>query len=727
MVLFASFCASAKDEKNYADYANLLIGTDMFHAPKYNGNNSLDPDFGLYANEIVGPRMPNGPVSPSPLTSFQGITYHARGSGYCHSDKYIMGFSQINTEYNSFCCPIVMPIVGKLYTDSGDTGNVKGYRAKKDSESEIAKPYYYTVKLKDSGVKVEITCSENVGVYRFTFPKSRSSKILIDAGTTHRFSYVKDADIKIVNNDTIEGFQDLFIRPNFRFYGTKLYFVAKFDREILNNGTWFGEKIYSQDSARRLNAKYTPKTKIGAFMDFMTEENEQVNMKIAISFESIEDAYKKLQEQTPDWNFDATKQKAKDAWNAYLSRIEVEGGTQAQKTLFYTSMVRSANFSSVETIAMLSTMNYQVLFLTSPDKVVEKIDGIVKSGYVRRGFFGNGMISNSLAFYRRGAKIDLASIFNTYYKLLTDPKYERYAEYMKLGYLPFVERNTGVYKMNEDCANRTLGYAYEYYCLAEMAKILGDNEKADFLMKYSHGWKNVFDPVTKFVRGKTADGKWLEPFDPNVATLRSPYNEGNAWHYSFMVFHDIPELTKLMGGRKAFIAKLDEMFKAPYKSVFRDVSGMIGAYTHGNGNDRYIPYLYTELGCPWKTQKMVRFILDTLYKPIAGGLTNNDDYANMSGWYVMSAMGMYPPINIAASDNFVLAAPIFKKITIRLPELIYGGNTFTIECENYDEKNIYATSVELDGKPLENFKLPMDALKKNKRLVFKMSSIPKKE
>ena len=724
VVSFGTFCIAA-DSARLADNANLLLGTDIFPYPELAGHNSLDPDFGLYANEIVGPRMPDGMVSPSPLTSFRGVTMHARGAGYCHSDKYIIGFSQLNTEYNSYMNPVIMPSVGRLYTASGDADGSEGYRVEKDSSSEIAKPYYYTVSLKN-GVKAEITTTKHVGVYRYTFPKSFQSKILLDLAATHRHSKITDAWIRIVDSTTIEGYQKLKLIQSFNYYGNNVYFVAKFDKPYRCFAVWNDKRIYQTDFGVRYAEKSGGVSKLGVFADYCTDEGEQIQVKIAVSPTSIEDARAKLEAEAPNWDFDATAQKCKNAWNDFFSKIQVEGGTDAQKALFYTSILRCAKFANVENISMLSTMNYQVLFLLDPESIAEKIRDIVKTKYVRRGFFGNGFVPYSLSFYRRGVKdIDLKAIYELYFNLVNDPKYERYAEFIKLGYLPYIPRENGVYKMNDDCANRTLGYAYEFYCLAEMAKEIGrPQSEMDFLLKHSKNYKNLLDPKTGFIRAKTADGKWLEPFDPADSSLRSPYNEGNAWQYTYMILHDIPELIKIAGGNDAFVAKLDKLFTTPNHNAICDVSGMIGCYTHGNGNDRFIPYLYVEAGAPHKTQKMVRHIMDTMYKNAPGALPNNDDYGNLSGWYVMSAMGLYPPINAAAADNFVLGSPLFKKITLRLPEYIYGGNTFTIECENYAPENIYVEWVELDGKRLDNFKMPIDALRTGKKLVFKMSPKP---
>ncbi len=707
------------------DYTNLLLGTDIFPYPELAGHNSQDPDFGLYANEIVGPRMPDGMVSPSPLTSFRGITYHARGAGYCHSDKYIIGFSQLNTEYNSYMNPIIMPVVGRLYTASGDADDTVGYRVEKDSATEIAKPYYYTVQLKN-GVKAEITTTKHVGFYRYTFPKSVKSKILLDLAATHKHSKITDAWLKVVDNNTVEGYQKLDLPQSFNYYGNNVYFVAKFDKPYRCFALWNDKQIYQTDWALRQVEKSGGVSKLGMFGDYCTSEGEQIQVKIAISPISIKDAYAKLESETPNWDFAATAEKCKNAWENLFSKIQVEGGSDDQKALFYTSILRCARFAEVENISMLSTMNYQVLFLLEPEAIRDKIDGIVKSGYVRRGFFGNGFVPYSLSFYRRGVKeIDLKTIYAKYFKLVNDPKYERYGDFLKYGYLPYIHRESGVYEMNDDCANRTLGYAYEFYCLAEMAKEIGrPQSEIDFLVKNSKNYKNLLDPKSGFIRAKTADGKWLEPFDPAASSLRSPYNEGNAWQYTYMILHDIPELIKITGGNEAFVAKLDKLFTTPNHNAICDVSGMIGCYTHGNGNDRFIPYLYVEAGAPHKTQKWVRYIMDTMYKNATGSLPNNDDYGNLSGWYVMSAMGLYPPINTAAGDEFVLGSPLFKKITLKLPEYIYGGNTFTIECENYAPENIYVESVELDGKKLENFKMPISALKTGKKLVFKMSPTP---
>ncbi|QGY47793.1 hypothetical protein GM418_30280 [Maribellus comscasis] len=701
-----------------ADYVNFLIGTDVFEDAKYNGNNPVHPDSAMYGNEIPGPKMPDGIINPSPVTSFKGVFYHSRGAGYCYSDESIMGFTNLPTEYNFYNNLLLMPTVGRLYTRPGELSSPKdGYRSRKNFENEIAKPYYYSVVLKDYDIKAELTTTNHVALHSYTFPKSDSSKILLDLGICHKNSRIISSLAQIRDNNTITGKQIIEANKShlFQYYGEEIFFAIKFSRKFEDYGMWdnFENKIYN--GRENIEGK-----QVGVFVDYKTDDKEKIFVKVSISLISIEDALKNIESELPSWSFDQIKNQCKVAWNDILSRIEIEGGNKSQRTLFYTSLARSLNTG----VFMGWFDNYEILFLLQPERVVNRANSNDWST-LYRGFIGFEQFPAVLSYYLRGAKdIDIKTIYDAYYKRMTNPEVERYGDFFRYGYIPYNYRtDEQSTTMEDDCVNRTLGYAYAFNCLSYMAEELGEKQEAKYLKKFSDNYKNIFDKKTGFMRAKLRDGSWLEPFDPTQSYLREIYKEGNAWQYTWMVPHDIPGLINLMGGKYAFANKLDELFTTPYKYVHRNTSGMIGNYTHGNGIDRYIPYLYSEAGFPSKTQKMVRTILDTLYRATPGGLTNNDDYGKMSAWYVYSAMGFLPPLD-ATSENYILGAPLFKKITIHFSDYIYNNNTFTIECENYSPENIYAKSVKLDGKTLNNFKLPFDAFINGQRLVFQMSHVP---
>ena len=719
LIFFETENAHSQDNKlSPADCVNFLIGTDVFDDVKYNGNNPTHPDTANYGNDIPGPKIPYGLVNPSPVSSFYGIHGHSRGAGYCYSDESIMGFSNLTTEYNFYTNLLLMPTVGKLYTRPGELNSPKdGYRSRKSFENEIAKPYYYSVVLKDYSIKAEMTTTNHVALHSYTFPKSDSSKILLDLGVCAKNSRIISSSAQINDSNTITGKQIIDANKSdlFQYYGEEIFFAIKFSRKFENYGMWDNIENNIYNARDNIEGK-----QVGVFVDYKTDDKEKIFVKVSISLISIEDALKNIESELPGWSFDQIKNQCKVAWNNILSRIEIEGGNKSQRTLFYTSLARCLNTG----VFMGWFDNYEILFLLQPERVVNKANSNDWST-LYPGFIGYEQFPLILSYYRRGAKdIDIKTIYDAYYKRMTNPKVERYGDFFKYGYIPYNDKADEQSTTKEtDCVNRTLGYAYAFNCLSYMAEELGEKQEAKYLKKFSDNYKNVFDKKTGFMRAKLRDGSWLEPFDPTKTYHHEEYREGNAWQYTWMVPHDIPGLINLMGGKYAFANKLDELFTTPYKHAMWDVSGMIGNYTHGNGTDRYVPYLYSEAGFPSKTQKIVRTILDTLYRATPGGLTNNDDYGKMSAWYVYSAMGFLPPLD-ATSENYILGAPLFKKITIHFPNYIYNNNTFTIECENYSPDNIYAKSVKLDGKILNNSKLPFDAFINGSKLVFEMSHVP---
>lgn len=688
------------------DWVNPLMGTDS-KVSLSNGNTY--PAIGL----------PWGMNMWTPQTGVNG-----NGWQYTYAADKIRGFKQTHqpspwmNDYGQFS---VMPVTGKLVFTENDRASWFSHKA------EISQPHYYSVYLADHDVTTEITPTERAARMRFTFPKTDSAFVVVDA--FDRGSYIRI----IPEQNKIIGYSTRYSRgklPNF-----KNYFVLVFDRPFTLTYTWRDSVL--EKSKQELEDKH-----VGAVVGFrISNRGEQVNVKVASSFISAEQAELNLKEIGSD-NFETVRQKGKDTWNKTLGRVKVEGGTVDQTRTFYSCLYRTLFFPNklYEIDAAGKVMHYSpytgeilpgymfagtgfwdtfralypFLNLLYPSINKEMQEGLIND-YKEGGFlpewsspgFADIMVGNNSASVVADAYIKGLRGYDieTLYKALihgannegpmsaVGRKGVEY--YNRLGYVPY---NV---KINENAA-RTLEYAYDDFAIYQLAKALNrPKEEVELYAKRAQNYRNLFDPSTNLMRGKNEDGTFQSPFNP--LKWGDAFTEGNSWHYSWSVFHDIQGLQNLMGGKKEFVRMLDSVFIMPpayddsyYGGVIHEIREMqianMGQYAHGNQPIQHMLYLYNYAGEPWKTQYWVREAVNRLYKPTPDGYCGDEDNGQTSAWYVFSSLGFYPVC--PATDQYVLGAPQFRKITLQLQ----NGKQFVINAPGNNANNRYVQSVLFNGK-----------------------------
>lgn len=626
-----------------------------------------------------------------------------------------------------------MPVVGTPEFDQDRRASWFSHK------SEIAKPYYYEVYLAEHDVKTELTPTDRAAMFRFTFPENEHSYVVVDAFDKGSYIKVIPEENKVIGYTTKNsgGVPDNF----------KNYFVIEFDKPFTYEATF-------ADATLKEGVREQQSDHVGAVIGFKTTKGEIVHAKVASSFISFEQASLNLKELGSD-NFNTLVQKGKDVWNKELSKIEVEGGTLDQYRTFYSCMYRSLLFprkfyeiDALGKVVHYSPYNGKVLpgymftdtgfwdtfrslfpflNLMYPTMSKEMQEGLINA-YKESGFFpewaspghrgcmvGNNSASVLVDAYVKGIKVD---DLETLYKGLihgTENVHPTVSStgrlgheyYNKLGYVPYDV------KINENAA-RTLEYAYNDWCIYQIAKDLGRPQKElDLYAKRAMNYKNLFDKETKLMRGKNKDGNFMAPFSP--LKWGDAFTEGNSWHYTWSVFHDPQGLIDLMGGRKEFITMLDSVFAVPpvfddsyYGQVIHEIREMqimnMGNYAHGNQPIQHMIYLYNYAGEPWKAQYWLRQVMDRMYTPTPDGYCGDEDNGQTSAWYVFSALGFYPVA--PGTTQYVLGAPLFKKATLHFE----NGKSLVVNAPENSDKNIYIESMSFNGKNytknyLEHFEL----------------------
>ena len=699
-------------------------------------------DYTQYVNPFIGAAdnghtfpgatTPFGMIQTSPVTGAVGWRYC---SEYVNNDSIIWGFTQ--THLNGTGCMdlgdvLVMPATGKR-TRAWD-----GYRSRFAKDQESATPGYYSVELDEPNVKVELTASPRVALHRYTYHTADSASVFIDlqhgpawsAGQYH--SQVSICDVQWEDAQTLSGHvrNSVWVHQDY-------FFVLKFNRPTTGQ---INLPMAESEKGQRIVAC------------FDMQPGDELLTKIALSTTSVEGAHKNMDTELPGWDFEATRQAAKDNWNKYLSRIEVTG-TDAEKANYYTSfyhaliqpnqisdvdgMYRNAKDEIVKTSgeAFHSTFSlwdtyraaHPFYTLMVPEKVDDFVTSLVEQGEVQGflpiwGLWGKEtytMIANHgvaviAEAYRKGFRgFDAERAFNMVKRTQTVSHKHKsnWENYMKYGYFP-----TDLTEV--ESVSSTLESVYDDYAAADMAQRMGKTEDAAYFSKRADFYKNLFDSQTQFMRPRNSDGSWKTPFDPSeVAHAESKggdYTEGNAWQYTWHVQHDVPGLIALFGSEEAFINKLDSVFTVELKTTQADVTGLIGQYAHGNEPSHHVTYLYALAGKPERTQELIRQIFDTQYRPEPDGLCGNDDCGQMSAWYMFSAMGFYPVDPV--SGNYVFGAPQLPQITLNLA----NDKTFTVIAKDLSEENKYVESITLNGEPYTKNYITHEDILKGGTLVFKM-------
>ncbi|GAB4016718.1 GH92 family glycosyl hydrolase [Spirosoma migulaei] len=674
------------------------------------------------------------------------------GWAYTYAADKIRGFKQTHqpspwmNDYGQFS---VMPITGKLRID--ETERASWYSHK----SEVATPYYYSVYLADHDITTELAPTERAASFRFTFPKTDHSYVVLDAFDNESYVKISPKERKISGYTTRNSGG---VPTNF-----KNYFVIYFDKPFASSQVWH-EKTITIDS---LEIK---STHAGAVVGFKTTKGEQVQARVASSFISVEQAELNLKELGND-SFETVRQKAKQAWNKELGRIQVDGGTVAQTQTFYSCLYRSLLFprkfyelDAAQKVVHYSPYNGQVmpgymftdtgfwdtfrslfpfLNLMYPSLNVQIQEGLANA-YKEGGWLPewaspglrNTMVgSNSAsiiadAYLKGGRGYDINTLYEAVLKNSEkegplDAVGRRGVDYYNtLGYVPYDV------KINENAA-RTLEYAYDDFTIYQLAKALKRPQaEIDRFAKRSQNYRNLFDRQTGLMRGKNKDGSFQSPFNP--FKWGDAFTEGNSWHYTWSVFHDVQGLINLMGGRQQFVTKLDSVFMIPpvydesyYGSVIHEIREMqianMGQYAHGNQPIQHMIYLYNYAGEPWKAQYWLREVMNRLYLPTADGYCGDEDNGQTSAWYVFSAMGFYPVC--PGTDQYVLGAPLFKKITAKLE----NGKQVVINAPNNSAQHRYINTMRLNGKPYTKNWLSHQGLQQGAVLDFDMSTTPNRQ
>lgn len=647
------------------------------------------------------------------------------GDGWCYTytANKIRGFKQTHqpspwmNDYGQFA---IMPVTNKIVFNDDDRASWFSHKA------EISKPYYYSVYLADYDIVTELTTTERAADFQFTFPKNKQSSIVIDA-------FKGGSYIKIIPNENkVIGYTVLSKKS--KTVDFKNYFVLIFDKPFKSTACWSDGNF--QKDILEIAADHS-----GAVVNFETKKGEIINVKTASSFISFEQAELNLKTELGNKSFDNLVTESKNEWNKVLGRIKIEGGTDEQLKTFYSSLFRATCFPQkhYEIDATGKTIHrspynggvepgymyagtgfwdtfralYPLLNLVYPSINKEMQEGLIND-YKEGGFlpewsspgFRNIMVGNNSASVvsdayikgLRGYDIDIL-----YKALLNGANNEGPMEavgragikyYNELGYVPYDV------KINENAA-RTLEYAYDDFTIWKLAKALNrpKNEIA-FYEKRMMNYKNVFNPSAKWMSGRNKDGSFPANFNP--FKWGDAFTEGNSMHYSWSVFHDINGLVNLMGGENAFIDKLDSVFDTPpvfdesyYGSVIHEIREMqimnMGQYAHGNQPIQHMIYLYNYAGQPWKTQYWSREVMNRLYKPTPDGYCGDEDNGQTSAWYIFSAMGFYPVC--PASDEYVLGAPLFKKVTLNLE----NGKQLIINASNNSDTNKYVNELKWDN------------------------------
>ncbi|MEZ0130464.1 GH92 family glycosyl hydrolase, partial [Flavobacterium sp. LBUM151] len=675
------------------------------------------------------------------------------GWAYIYTADKIRGFKQTHqpspwmNDYGQFS---IMPVTGKLVFNEAERASWFSHKA------EISKPYYYSVYLADYDVTTEITATERAAHFQITFPENEQSSIVVDAFDKGSYIKIIPSENKIVGYTTRNSGG---VPTNF-----KNYFVLVFDKPFASNYTWH-DKTLEKDKLEKTN------THVGAVVTFKTKKGEIVNVKVASSFISEEQAELNLKNELGTATFQETVANSKKEWNTVLSKITAEGGNEEQLKTFYSCLYRTTCFPQKQyeinasgDIVHYSPYNgkvlpgymyagtgfwdtfralYPLLNLVYPSINKEMQEGLIND-YKEGGFlpewsspgFRNVMVGNNSASvvsdaYMKGLR---GYDINTLYEALVHGANNEgpmsavgrkgVSYYNTLGYVPYDV------SINENAA-RTLEYAYDDFAIWKLAKEL-DRPKKEIAVfeKRMMNYKNLYNPEIGLMSGRNKDGSFPENFNP--FKWGDAFTEGNAWHYSWSVFHDIQGLVDLMGGEKNFTAKLDAVFTTPpvfddsyYGSVIHEIREMqimnMGQYAHGNQPIQHMIYLYNYAGEPWKTQYWSREVMNRLYKPTPDGYCGDEDNGQTSAWYIFSAMGFYPVC--PATEEYVLGAPLFKKITLQLE----NGKQVIINAPDNSDTSRYVDKLKWDNSTYKKNYINHFDLLKGGELNFDMTSSPNLE
>lgn len=715
MAVTITSCTSENMKKDYAAYVNPFIGT------------------GGHGHTFPGAVVPNGMIQPSPDTRIDGWD---ASSGYYYEDSTINGFS--HTHVSGTGCAdygdiLLMPTVGKQTYDPQDySSQTLPYASEFSHKNETAEPGYYSVFLDRYKVKAELTATKRAALHRYTFPASDEAGFILDMDYSIQHQKNMDMQVDIVSDTEIKGYK----LTEYWAFDQQISFYAKFSKP-------FTYQIV-RDTLTDQNGRLQPRCKV--LLNFKTQKDEQVMVKMGISAVDTEGAKKNLEAEIPSWEFEQVRNNARQAWNDYLSKIDITTQNETDLSIFYTALYHTAIspnlFTDVDgrywgmdlkvyqgnadkpiytVFSLWDTFRalHPLLSIIEPQLNNDFIRSLLQkhqeggifpmwdlaSNYTGTmiGYHAASLIADA---YTKGyADFDLQEAYNACLRAaeydttgikcpaLVLPHLMPMAKYYKntLGYIPCDRENESVAK--------ALEYAYDDYCISVLAEAVGDYKNQEKYTRFSKAYELYFDPSTRFMRGLDSKGEWRSPFNPRASNHRSDdYCEGNAWQWTWFTPHDIEGLVKLMGGEEAFIGKLDSLFTADSSlegdAVSADISGLIGQYAHGNEPSHHIIHMYNYVNQPWKTQELIDRVLKEQYRNAPDGLSGNEDCGQMSAWYILNAMGFYQVC--PGKPVYSIGRPLFDKVAINLPE----EKTFTIITKNNSKDNKYIESAMLNGQEL---------------------------
>ena len=733
-------------EKELADYVDPLIGTSSSRWMLF-----------------PGPCLPFGMVKLSPDNTDEGL--YKLGAGYEYKINSISGFGHVHSwMMGSF---ITMPTTGELKIKSGTADEPdSGYRSRINNEKTKASAGYYSTVLEDYNVLAELTATTRGGFQRYTFPKTEGGRVLFDFQVTEEEpSTILEAEITKVSDTKIEGYLK---REAGEWNEYTLHFVAQFNRPFEFMGGWKGSDILDKTDV----IKITENQDLGIFLEFDLSDDQTVLLKTAISYVSIDQAWLNLRTELDefDWNFEAAHKNARSIWNEMLGKIKVEGGSETDKLKFYTNLYRSYSSRSIfsdvngkyvdacENIQQAEGFSVygcdafwgsfwnlnQLWSLVNPDITEEWVNSLLelydKNGWLHDAPGGLEYSSIMVAAHQipfivtawqKGIRgFDAQKAF----KAMKEIQMNQGRPHECGGYVGNrnlkTYLNNGFVPTNEGPVSNTLEYAYDDWCVAQMAKSLGNIDDYKYFMHRSQYYRNVFDPATKYIRPKYSGGPWLEEFttikgagntDHSFGFGSKDYVEANSWQFTWFVPHDLKGLIDLMGADE-FNSRLEEGFKNSRPYFAADFVNI------GNQPNMEAPWLFNYSGKPWLTQYWVREVLDNYFgtDPV-NGYHGDEDQGQMGSWYVMSAMGLFQMDGGSSVDPvYELSGPVFEKIIIQLDQNYYEGKEFIIEAKNASSENRYIQSANLNGVKLDQFWFKHSELVKGGKLILEMGPEPNK-
>lgn len=727
----------------------LIGGVCQAQANPYGPVTLVNPFVGTAngGNTFPGALVPWGMVSVSPHNDLQSP------SGYISGRPFIYGFGHIHlsgTEFPDLGSVVLMPTTGPITVGSDSP--------KSSYSSEAAFPGYYKTRLTNFNVLAEMTASCRAGFSRYTFSaQSGDANILINASQrltteTDREKFPFESSVKIISSHEVEGSSQSggFGRPRSDNQQT-LYFFAEFSKAAEKMGTW---KDGSLSSGREQKGK-----DVGAFLRFSTAEGESIEVKVGLSYVSVENAKLNLETEIPNWDFESVMHAALNQWDQQLSKIEVSGGQDQDRRIFYTALYHALihpsvfndvngqyqgmGHSGIKTVnnyvrysvfplwATYRTL-HPLLALVYPQEELDMVKSLVEMGKENQwlpkwelegnetgDMVGDPAVSVIAEAYLKGiTEFDTASAYAEIQKSLNPQDnhlYEGMKSFTQDGFIPHDEKEQGLVWGS---VSTSLEYSLAFWNLAQFAKGLGNDDDSKRAMNHIGAYRNLYDPSTHFFRAKNQDGSFIQPFDPLAGCCDQDwpgsggpgYVEGTAWQYLFTVPQDVEGLKMILGGDITFTKRLQECFDKGYYDA-TNVEDLNDAYLFD-----YVPR------SEWLTQKYVRQMMNQYYGPNADGIPGHDEAGTLSAWYLFSAMGFYPVC--PTSLTYQLGSPLFQRVEIQIDKAFYPGDNLVIKTLNNSPKNIYLQSVVLKGIPTKSFSISHDDLTRGGTLLLDMGSEP---